>query len=296
MQVDLHDSAMRERVYALLDTGFPRLAERIRIARRLGAVWEDVSTAFVAFDGDVAVAHAGVIEIPMVIGGRRRGMAGIHAVCTGPDHRGRGHARAVMEEALRHVDARFDVAMLTTAIPDMYTRFGFRTIEESVFVATLRSDREGKGSGPFPAPLPVREGDADSLRTAARLLAARQPVSMTLASVDPGWLFLIDEVLGSHGLERLHYAPHLDALLAYEIEGGTLRLLDIVAADLPSLGDVLACIDEPFDRVEVHFTPDRLMHGTAQFTARPSDPRDRLMVRGSFDVAGPLKLSPLARC
>ena len=41
----------------------------------------------------------GVLEIPLVLEGKRVLVGGIHAVGTHPDHRGQGHYRRVMEEA-----------------------------------------------------------------------------------------------------------------------------------------------------------------------------------------------------
>ena len=71
----------------------PPAAER---AGALGFRWTDVSTPFVRWDGDRAIAHVGVIEVPLLLGGRRVRVGSIHAVCTDPDLRGRGHGRAVV--------------------------------------------------------------------------------------------------------------------------------------------------------------------------------------------------------
>jgi predicted N-acetyltransferase YhbS len=292
MKVDLADSAVRSATYGLLDTSFSGLSARIAIAADLGAVWHEVSTAFVAFVDGEAVAHTGVIEIPMVIAGRPRKVAGVHAVCTRPGHRGRGHARAVITEALHYVDSRYDLAVLTAGVPDIYTRFGFRPVAETVFDLT-------------PTSLPpvavhadtarrLSQHDSTDLRVTHRLLAAREPVSPVVASIDPGWLFLIDEVLASWGMRRVYHAASLDALIVFEMEAGTLRIFDIVAARLPPLAAILRCIPEPFERVETYFAPDRLEARVAG--TRPGDPTDCLMVRGEFDVSVPFMLSPLARC
>lgn len=291
-KVDLTDVESRRSAYALLDTSFRGLSERIAIAAELGAAWHEVSTAFVAFVDGEAVAHTGVIEIPIVIAGRPRKVAGVHAVCTRPEHRGRGHARAVITEALHYVDSRYDLAILTAGVPDIYTRFGFRPVAETVFDMTpssrpavaVRADMARR----------LSQHDSVDLRVIHRLLAAREPVSNVVASIDPGWLFLIDEVLTSWGLRRVHHAASLDALIVFEIEAGTLRIFDVVAARLPPLDAILRCIPEPFERVETYFAPDRLEARVA--ATRPGDPADCLMVRGEFDVSAPFMLSHLARC
>ena len=97
----------------------PAAAER---AGALGFRWADVSTPFVRWDGDRAIAHVGVIEVPLVLEGQRVSVGSVHAVCTDPGLRGRGHCRALLEEALAFCDARYETVMLTTLIPDLYAR------------------------------------------------------------------------------------------------------------------------------------------------------------------------------
>lgn len=292
MHADLSDERVRARVYDLFDTSFDRLSKRIRIAESFGALWHEVSTAFIRTaraGGGAPVAHVGVIEIPMMIAGHRRLVAGVHAVCTHPDHRGQGHARAALTQALNWIDARYDLAILTTEIADFYAQFGFRTVPESVFeIGSLRARGRAAPSRP------VDEADGRDLDRVWRLLSRREPVSNVLASLDSGWLFLIDEALASWGLRRLYYAEDLDAVLAFEVHGSTLTLLDIVASRLPTLESVLERVPAEFDRVELLFTPDRVWSGPVAL--RPWDPADRLMVRGEFPVTEPFMLTPLARC
>jgi GNAT superfamily N-acetyltransferase len=289
MRVDYSDEQVRLAVYHLFDTSFDRLSTRIALAESVGAVWHEVSTAFVDFIGDVAVSHVGVIEIPMVVAGVQRTVAGVHAVCTRPGHRGQGRSNAVLGEALRHIDDRYDLAVLATEIPGFYEPFGFRVVEESLFEVPRAS--AGAASKAVRA---IEASDPDDLDLVYALLRERQPVSNVFASLDPGWLFLIDEVLTSWGLRRLHFAPELDAILAYEVRNGTLCLLDIVAREIPPLDAVLKCIPDPFERVTLLFTPDRVWDG--ELLLLPSDPSDRLMVRGDFPVREPCALTPLARC
>src|SRR6185295_16167795 len=67
---------------------WPKILPAVALADSLGFSWAEVSTPFVHYAGDRAVAHVGVIELPLVIGGRQRMVASIHGVCTDPDHRG----------------------------------------------------------------------------------------------------------------------------------------------------------------------------------------------------------------
>jgi len=105
-------------VAALLDRGWPALPPAITRAGALGFHWTAVSTPFVHRDDGRVVAHAGVIEQPLIVAGERRWVGFIHGVCTDPAHRRRGHAHALMEAALAHCRERSATQVLTTQIPD----------------------------------------------------------------------------------------------------------------------------------------------------------------------------------
>jgi len=284
------DPQMRQRVYELLDTAWPGISEKIRLASAAGAHWHEVSTPFVRFDGPRAISHAGVLEIPLVVDGESLTVAGVHAVCTHPDYRRRGYSRQVMEEALACCDARFKTAILTTDEPLLYTRYGFRVVPEHRFEAEVpRVQRRKSGFRKLSDASPA---DVALLR---RLLRRRAPVSDVLGVLEAGEIFVINEILSRRRFERIHYAEDLDLVAVYEVTGRTLRLYDLVAADIPSLKAVVARVTADLDRVEIHFTPDRLRVG--KVLARATPPGDYLMVRGPFAVEGrPFILPPLARC
>lgn len=78
------DPTIRQRLFNLLEIVFPEIGiSRVaETARRLGASWEGASTPFICLDEDVAIAHVGVLEIPMQIMGKTVIAGGIHGVCT----------------------------------------------------------------------------------------------------------------------------------------------------------------------------------------------------------------------
>lgn len=57
------DPALIGRLFDLIDTSFPGLCQASRSCPGLGPPWEEQSTPFVRFDGDVAVSHIGVLEL-----------------------------------------------------------------------------------------------------------------------------------------------------------------------------------------------------------------------------------------
>jgi predicted N-acetyltransferase YhbS len=273
-----------EPLLALLDDAFPGFAESERIARGRGLRWEDCSTPFVVEEAGAVVAHVGVLELPLVVDGREILAGGVHAVATRVERRGRGHMRELMEEALLHCEGRYETLVLTAGTPDVYAKFGFRAVTEHRFV--------------LDAPPPVGTDAWRPLDLAApsdlsllhRLLRERSSVSNVLGVVRELPVFLFDTTRAS-----LAYFPALDAIVWFTRKDGTLRLHDVVARDIPPLGEILARVSGPLSRVECGFAPDRL---DASFRAAPwlFDGEEHLMVRGPFVESGPATLPRSARC
>ena len=132
---------------ALLGRVWPRLPTGVARAEALGFAWTAVSTPFVRLEGGRVVGHVGVIELPLVVGGRRVRVGSIHAVCTDPERRGRGLGRALMQEALGAAAERFDTLVLTTLIPEFYAAFGFRPVREHAFTRALPSSERRPSAG-----------------------------------------------------------------------------------------------------------------------------------------------------
>src|SRR5688500_1985939 len=170
------------RLLALLGRVWPAVPRAIARADALGFSWAAVSTPFVHHEGARAVAHVGVIELPLMVGGRHRMVGSIHAVCTDPDRRGRGHADALLEQALAYCRVRYGTVMLTTLIPDFYARHGFRPVPEHAFARALPYGRRGGGR-----PLGETPEDIARLR---RLLESRAPVSLRLGALEKGTVFV----------------------------------------------------------------------------------------------------------
>lgn len=131
-----------------------------------------------------------------------------------------------------------------------------------------------------------------------RLLAEREPVSNQLGTREPGWHFLIDVALWRDAADWLWYCEELDALVVAKLEGGTLRVRDLVARRLPTLSQVSAAFggaERGVERIECYLTPDRVGDLELEPSATPLE--DVLMVRGSWPVEGSaVALSPLSRC
>jgi len=88
----------------------------------------------------------------------------------------------------------------------------------------------------------------------------------------------------SEGVDDLHYCEALDCFAAFEREGTTLSLYDVVAREMPSLDDLLGQLGGGIERVVFHFTPDRFDVETEPERFRWDG--DHYMVRGPFPLEG----------
>jgi ribosomal protein S18 acetylase RimI-like enzyme len=288
--------AVEPRLLALLGRVWPALPPAIARADALGFSWAAVSTPFVHYEGSHAVAHVGVIELPLVIGGRQRMVGSIHAVCTDPDRRRRGHARALMEAALAHCRVRYGTVVLTTMIPELYGRLGFRTVAEHAFTRPLAVGTPSAGGRRL-------SESADDARLLQRLLAERTPVSERLGSLDAATVFVFGLLLGWGDLSRAYYHEALDVISVHEVVGRTLVLYDVVGVRLPPLADLLEAIGADADRVITLFSPDRFGGGfrpepwdAARARALGDDAFAGLMARGALSPGAPaFMLPPLSR-
>jgi GNAT superfamily N-acetyltransferase len=289
--------ALDPRLAALFARVWPALPGVAERAAALGFRWADVSTPFVRWQGDQAIAHVGVIDLPLVVDGRRVHVGSIHAVCTDPSARGRGHCRALLEEALAFCDARYETVVLTTLIPDLYAKFGFRPLREHGFVRSLVSSRAAR-SGPTRRTLSADV--PDDVQLLRRLLAQRAPVSARVGSLEGGTVLIVALLLTWGDFSRAHHHAALDVVTVHEVRERTLLLYDVVGPALPPLERLTEGIDA--DRVLVLFPPERL---GGHFDPEPWDPARAhslgygddtiLMARGPFVESGPFMLQPLSR-
>lgn len=280
------DPHLSDRLFDLLAAVFPdiELRQLAAVARDLGASWESASTPFIKFEGERAIAHVGVLELPLCIMGQSIKAGGIHAVATHPDFRRRGHYRDCMEAALEYCDSRYETLLLTTSQPELYQPFGFQVIPESAFV--LPCSMQGQQQGMRVLNL-QDSGDRALLN---RLLDTRIPVSNVVGVYPEKALFFVNEASRS-----LYYAPALDALIVMELENQHLHLFDVVMHQPLSLTQLLEQIPEPIEKVTFYFSPDRF---NVQAEAIPQVLEEaHLMVRGAFAAVGqPLMLPRSARC
>jgi predicted N-acetyltransferase YhbS len=285
---------LKRQVFHLLETCFPGITQAEQESLALGCPWEKVSTPFVHFHGELAITHVGLLELPLVVMGHTVRAGGIHAVGTRPAFRRRGYYRRVMTEVLQYCARHYDTLLLTTGQPTLYKPFGFRVVQEHVFVASCSSQGGTQGFRPLQAHA------ATDLQILQRLLHRRLPISAILGVTPEKAVFSFNA-----RTLPLYYAADLDVIIAFALEGTRLTLFDIVGLQIPPLRTILQRLPQPVDHVVTYFSPDRL---EADFRAVPHtlmDPpgtlggegADFLMVRGPFAAAErPCMLPRSARC
>lgn len=271
----------------LLASIWPRLRPAIEIAAPLGADWSSMSTAFERTDAGEITAHAGVLEIPMVVDGNVQRVAGIHAVCTAAAHRGKGLGRAVIEAAIDHASGWADVMLLHANDAAIYGRYGFRSIAQWVW---------GTEVPQRPRTTPLRKLSASRPEDVAAVHAAfvgRLPVAESLGIGAAASLFVLDEILACLAFERLWIADDLGVVVAFDLEDRMLQIYDVVGPRWPALHELVARMPGRVDRVEAFFVPERWPE--VSWTIREGLPIDVMMVRGPFTDAD-IAMPPLARC
>ncbi len=280
-----HDPTLLQRLFDLIDTSFPWLRQAATSDPGLGPSWEEQSTPFIRFDGDLAVTHVGLMEMPFVLMGREVMVGAIHAVCTRPDYRRRGYMRQVMHEVLAYCDRRYETVILFTAQPELYEPFGFRTLGEHVFHAPWYGAPGGDGF----RSLNLRE--ASDVHLTERLLANREPVSNRVGVVREIGIFGFNE-----GRRPLRYAEDLQVIVCLEVDGSHLKLFDVVGPRLCTLSDIIERLPQRIDAIESYFSPDRF-DIAAHATPHLVDGDSNLMARGAFAPEGlPFMIPRSARC
>lgn len=275
------DPSRRAALMALLDDGFPGISARISAAAAQGFVWDAVTEPFVLWGEDGrAEAHVGVLEHRIVLDGQEALCAGVHAVVTRSDLRGRGLARRCLQDALSFVDGRYATAKLGTDLPRVYEGHGF-VAELFHRFAVDHAGGEDRGRA-------FTEADRAAFFD---LCPRRDPVSHVFGSLDPGWLVGIDLALGGRALTDLVVLDELDVVVDWGVdEAGTLHLRDVFAPKLPPLSDLLR-LAPAHRRALLYPCPDRLAPDAAPI-ACPEE--GFFMMRPGRSSRWPFGVSPLA--
>ncbi len=241
--------------------------------------WTSAYEAHAFAEAGEIVANVSVMRMRLVVGGQEIRGAQLGAVGCVPERRGRGLVRALLERALAQVEPEADLIFLyaNEGVLDLYPRFGFRRVGESLFELELALD-------PALAPAPRLDLD-DASRRAGWLSACARSVPATerFGARDYGPVALWHACNAYPRDVRL-----LEEWNAYVVavqRGDTLHLLDVASPRRFDLLPVLPrLIGEPVARIRFGFCPERWC--PAARAVGPSD--EALFVRGAL----PLPVEP----
>ncbi|MBB6486410.1 GNAT family N-acetyltransferase [Rhizobium lusitanum] len=245
------------------------------------------SMPFGYFDGEGrCIANFSAFSMPMMINGRAVKAAGYQSGAVRPEWRERGLYRDLMRRAFERTAAEgYELDLLLTDKPELYERYGFRTVPQHVFIAQMpklqKSDRAARQ---------LSLETPEDLHLIQTLLQNRQPVSERFAVIEQTEMFLLNACFNP--AIRLT-ALGDDAVIAWTFDGATFWLLDVAGTAIPSLATILSALDVEPDRIEICFSPDRL---DCEASIEPYEGYTVLMARGKAagEITGPLILSPMA--
>lgn len=267
------DPRLRESLFGLWDTVWGFLRAKEAIAGRLGYPWAEVTTPFAVVERGRVIAHAGLLEVPVVVAGEAVTLGGVHAVCVLRDRRGEGLGRRVLTAALGEADRRgYPAVVLASEKEALYARFGFRARALRTYVARGADGRGGARA------LDLRNGeDAAAWVTAMR---SRGALSRRFAVLDRGLLNAFDAVNrdGSHA--PLWIDEALGVVYYARQEEGRVVIDDVFAAE-PFDGEaLLAGLALAGEEVVFGCDPESLglVTRTREVVYAPKD--DRLQMRG----------------
>lgn len=103
-----------------------------------GLVWQSKPLHVLIVDDGVLVAHVGLVQCTIKVGGQLVSVAGFGGVLTRPDCRGKGFGQMAMQKAEEHVrqqgNANFGLLFCRDAVRPWYERLGWEPIKRPVWI------------------------------------------------------------------------------------------------------------------------------------------------------------------
>jgi predicted N-acetyltransferase YhbS len=250
---------------------------------------DPTSMPFGYFDADGrCVANFSAFAMPLVIDGRSVRAAGYQSGAVRPEFRGMGLYRDLMRRAFAWAGEQdFELGILLTDKPKLYEPYGFRSVPQHAF-----RGRVAAAAKPAAA-RPLSPDNPDDVRLIRQLLATREPVSQVFAVGGHTIEFLLNACFDPE--IRLGYLPDHDSVAAFKQIDGEFRLLDVVAAQIPSLSEIVVALGAEHSEIMVCFPPDRLGWPDAQ-PERHAGICDLMIntIRQAALPTDPFMLSPMA--
>jgi GNAT superfamily N-acetyltransferase len=213
--------------------------------------WTEKYQPFSFFDGERMVANVSVNKIDLVINKNNVKAIQIGTVMTHPNYRGRGLSRKLMEKVLDEYENEVDLVYLfaNKTVLDFYPKFGFFSVEESLFSYTIGSDQiraEDRKK--------VNPENRKDLDFIYKYALCRKPASSCFGAITPELVMFYCLYVFR---QDIYYLEERDAIVLYKMEGSELHLFDIIMrTELDLLKVVEAIAQEGTEKIIFHFTPN----------------------------------------
>jgi len=282
------DNSLFEKTITLIDSCFPGIKDLAENCNKIGIRWQDNSKPFCILNAQQRLlAHLGAIDFPLIINGKSYCFLALHAICTQLEHRNQGHFHSLMQEALKFSDLHYAGCFLFTESPNLYTRFGFRTILEYKF-------KWHRQSMPSRASFPVKilnfkeKEDVDFLIS---LLKRRIPISKRFGITNE----VNVSIFNLYGKE-LYYSEELDLILRYIIEENTVVIYDIISTHYCAIDDILKKFNlASYSQITFCFQPDQWEIPKTVLAEAYEDPC-KFMLRTQMNFNYPFMVPTTSRC
>ena len=242
-------------------------------------------------DGRV-IANISVADVTFSCGGQETPAHQIGGVVVAPEFRGSGLIQGLFELVFDSLPTNTLYFLYAhNRVYAFYERFGFSHAAESQFTTEMNPS----WSPSTPRDTRTRQldiwdaADVDLLQARVR---SRSEVSDVIAINGHFPLFLFN-VLYNDDLcsvrDHIYLIEPLDAIVLYCRGDGRLKLIDVIADEIPSLPDLMQHLPASDHLIEFRYTPDKMGVGTSDTyivngNAMMLD-RQRLYIRGPFPLA-----------
>lgn len=265
----------RESLYPLFEQVFGIPAHMLQDYYDRG-FWNLNYCPYTIFKENRAVANVSVIPMSWILDGKAVAAAGIQSVMTLPSERGRGYMKKLMNLVLEDLTNQYSLIFLQTETPALYEKYGFRKVEEHIFVTEAFQNLSMRSSSLKKLDFSKRS-DVEIIQSCFVSEHSNSLIFAPLNYEHSLYLNLYNPFFS----EKLFYSESLESLLVYEVKDQVLVLYDVVSKSSIGLDDICSAIPEVFKSVEIHFTPDQLIHTKDLQTKKKEG---TLMVRGKLPI------------
>jgi predicted acetyltransferase len=238
--------------------------------------WNPRYCPYTIFKENRAIANVSVIPMSWIIDGVLVAAAGIQSVMTLSSERGKGYMKKLMNLVLEDLTNHYSFIFLQTETPALYEKYGFKKVDEHIFVTEAFRNPSIRNSSLRKLDF-LKRRDAEIIHSCFSSQHPNSHVFTPLGYEHSLYLNLYNPFFS----EKLFYSESLDLLLVYEVKDEILKLYDVIAKSSADLADICGVIPEVFKSVEIHFTPDQLIHTKGLQTKKKEG---SLMVKGRLPI------------